>query len=284
MESINISNQTVSQFIEAPFHIPNAQKNLKYEDRYQSFKKSNKIKIESSIEFEKNYFIHLKVPSESMGQDDVYYDVVIQFFTSDPEVEKQLTVQNYFVQFFSNSPGFMYKYAALYKLEGYLIESLCDKFAPGALNTLPDKANKNYDLYFDSSIYYACRYLIDNKLTTLGKLTLKLFKTKTPERFFGDIQDTESVSIIRSSAQMVSSIRKEIDNDQALSEQQQKKLIKNGGKKIAGDVFDDMMGKKKPIKAKSSTFKNPKDSSIKVKKSSIQKVTKKKPSRSTTKK
>ena len=60
MDNVGISHQTLKDFIEAPFGVPSMSKNLKYEDRYQSYKRNNKIKIESSIEFEKNFFIHLK--------------------------------------------------------------------------------------------------------------------------------------------------------------------------------------------------------------------------------
>ena len=245
MDNVGISHQTLKEFIEAPFGVPNMSKNLKYEDRYQSYKRNNKIKIESSIEFEKNFFIHLKVPSES--QEKMFYDVVIQFFTTDDKIERQLTVENYYVQFFSNSPGFVYKYAALYKLQGYLIESLYGKFDSGTLEILPDKSNSSYELYYDSSIYYACRYLLDNKLTTLGKLTLKLFKTKSVESFFGDIQDTESMSIQRKINDVEKSLRKEIAKDNTLSDKALMKLKKN-------DTFKKQINGKKH--AKKSTFKD----------------------------
>lgn len=245
MDNVGISHQTLKEFIEAPFGVPNMSKNLKYEDRYQSYKRNNKIKIESSIEFEKNFFIHLKVPSES--QEKMFYDVVIQFFTTDDKIERQLTVENYYVQFFSNSPGFVYKYATLYKLQGYLIESLYGKFDSGTLEILPDKSNSSYELYYDSSIYYACRYLLDNKLTTLGKLTLKLFKTKSVESFFGDIQDTESMSIQRQINDVEKSLRKEIAKDNTLSDKALMKLKKN-------DTFKKQINGKKH--AKKSTFKD----------------------------
>ena len=118
MESLSISNQTLSQFMEAPFGVPNKLKNLKYEDRYQAYKKANKIKIDASLELDGDYFIHLKVPSES-SEKELMYDVVVQFFDPDDNVKKALDLRGYYVQFFSNSPGFIYKYAALYKLQGY---------------------------------------------------------------------------------------------------------------------------------------------------------------------
>lgn len=257
MESLGISHQTLKDFLECPFGTPNKQKHLKYEDKYQSYRKSNKIVIESSIEYEKNYFIHVKVPSESQ-KGSSYYDVVVQFFTSNEKVERELTVENYYVQFFSNSPGFVYKYASLYKLQGYLIETLYDKFDKGMLDVLPDKANSSYELYYDSSIYYACRYLLDNKVFTLGKLNIKIFKTKTPSAFFGDIQDTEAVTLSRSVTSLETSLKKEIKKDTKLSEQQEKKLKKD-------PFFTKQINtKREKQRAKNSTFKDSKNNSKRV--------------------
>lgn len=222
---------------------------MKYEDRYQQYKRNNKIKIEAGIDFEKNYFIHLKVPSESKGK-EIFYDVVVQFFTPDEKIQKEITVENYYVQFFSNSPGFIYKYASLYKLQGYLIEFLTDKFVPGALDVLPDKANKTYDLYFDSTIYFACRYLLDHKATTLGKFSIRLMKTKNLNTFFQDIQDTDSINTVREISNLEASIRKEIRKDNKLSEQQEAKLKKN-------PVFaKEVISRKDAKRAKKSTFKD----------------------------
>lgn len=226
MDRLGISHQTLKEFIDMPFGVSHIQKNLKYEDKYQLFKRNNRIKIESAIEIDKNYFIHLKVPSESQ-KGLSYYDVVVQFFTTDKKIEKELSVKNYYVQFFSNSPGFVYKYAALYKLEGYLIESLYDKFDGDTLNILPDKANKTYELYFDSSIYYACRYLWDNRLSILGKLSLRIIKKKPPKNFFADIQSFSDVNLSKDITNMESSIKKEIIHDNKLSLKAKQELRKN---------------------------------------------------------
>lgn len=257
MESLGISKQTLQEFLDAPFGIPNKQKQLKYESRYLAYKKANKIKIESSIEYEKNYFVHLKVPSESQ-RGDSSYDVVIQFFTPDEKIRREVSVKHYYVQFFSNSPGFMYKYASLYKLEGYLIEALYDKFADGMLDVLPDKANSKYELYFDSSIYYACRYLLDNKSTVLTKFSLKIFKTKPPEIFFRDIQDTESVALSKDVSNLHREIKKEIERDTKLS-LEQKTSIKRKNRFIGKQVVDN--DRKKQATKSTST----RDSSITVK-------------------
>ena len=53
MKSLGISHQTLQQFMDAPFGKPNDAKSLKYESKYRAYRDSNKIKIESSIEYEK---------------------------------------------------------------------------------------------------------------------------------------------------------------------------------------------------------------------------------------
>ena len=208
MQPLSVSSQTLEEFLEAPFGIKDLVKRTKYESRYQSYANSNKIKIEGTMELNGDYFIHLKVPSES-AKGDVEYDVVVQFFTTDEAKAKNLNVQKYFVQFFSNSPGFIYKYAALYKLQGYLIESLYDKFDKGSLDILPDKANSKYEMSYDSTIFYACRYLLDNRASVLGKLAMKSLKHKSPQRFFADIQDTEEMQLSRDISKLESEIKKD---------------------------------------------------------------------------
>ena len=269
LESVGISRQTLKQFLDKPFGVPNQQKQLKYDSRYKKYRDENRIKIESAIELDGSFFVHIKVPSESQkGLSS--YDVVIQFFTTDEHIQKEVTVQNYYVQFFSNSPGFVYKYAALYKMEGYLIESLFDKFSPGTLDTLPDKANSKYELYYDSSIYYASRYLLDHKLTKMGKFSLRIQKTKPPERFFADIQDFESMNVDREVSSVLNNIRQEIKKDTKLSIDQERKIKKNNIK-IGKQIVEKR-------KAQKSTSKESKSITRIVPKS------KKRPSKNTTKK
>ena len=221
MQELAVSKQTLAEFMEAPFGIKNTQKDLKYLDRYEKYVRENKIKVESTLELDGDYFIHLKVPSES-DKKNVTYDVVVQFFTPDDMIRNSMDVTRYYVQFFSNSPGFVYKYAALYKLQGYLIESLYEKFHPGTLEILPDKANKDYELSYDSTIFYACRYLLDKKFLVLGKLNMKTFKQQTPENFFKDIEDIEGITISRD----IGKLEAEMARDRGLTDKKKMKLEK----------------------------------------------------------
>ena len=259
MEQLSVSYQTLSEFIKAPFGNDDNLKRLKYEDRYQSFKKNNRIKIHATMILDKNYFVHIKVPSESTGGLSEY-DVVVQFFTTDPAVEKELSLKNYCVQFFSNSPGFVYRYASLYYLKGYLIKSLAIKFPPGVLDKLPEKSNSAFELYYDSSIYYACRFLLDSQATMFGKMAFQYLKRKNVQEFIHDIMDTEESNIVRSVAQIENDIKKEISSDNKLSQNQENRLKKD--KNFRNDLKE-----KREYERKLSTFKDKANQTV-VKKAS----------------
>ena len=224
MERISVSRQNLDEFLKMPFGTPHNQKNLQYESRYRDYRKNNKIQVAGTTVVDETYFIHIKVPSESQkGLSE--YDVVVQFFTHNEKVKREVTLKHYYVQFYSNSPGFVYKYAALYQIQGYLISSLLGKFTPGMLNTLPEKANKDFELFYDSSIYYACRYLLEHSNNTMGKFNFRIFKTKPPEIFFAGIQDVEEAGISRDVASIEKSLLHEIDAEKKLTLRQEKELV-----------------------------------------------------------
>ena len=115
------------------------------------------------------------------------------------------------------------------------------------LDTLPDKANKDYELYYDSSIYYAGRFLLDNKTRTMGKLNIKIFSTKNVEKFFSDVQDIESMGIIRDATKFEMSLKKEIDKDTKLSQEQEVKLKKNKNKRFTREIYHKKHARKTTI-------------------------------------
>lgn len=190
----SIKYQTLSEFIRSPFNKRDAMaKNTKYETMYQKFMSENKIRIAGYMEVEDSYYIHVKIPSESNKGENYEYDVVIRFFTDRIETQAQPSLTSYYIQFFSNSPGFIYQYATLYKREGYLIESLYNKLDPEFMDKMPEKTNNGMELSYDKSIYFACRHLSEMKFRVLNKKGIILQKKKTPDRFMADISDFKSV-------------------------------------------------------------------------------------------
>lgn len=182
--------QTLSEFLSLPFgnKLPIVNE---YDKSYQELRMKQKISVGGYTKLDDTYYLHIKIGSVSNG--GIEYDVVIQFFTDDPVIKKEKTLANYKIQFFSNSPSFIYKYAALYKLHGYLIDALYDKMDKEYMDKLPEKTNPDMKLMWDKSIYYACRYIMENKFMLLYKTGIILNKKSNPKKFFNDIQGFDDI-------------------------------------------------------------------------------------------
>ena len=173
--------QTLSDFLVHPFGVAFTDVGEKLDPKYTKFK--SLISVVSYSILDDSYYIHVKVPSES--QPGKTYSVVVQFMPQTETMTKEHTMDNYVIQFFSNSPSFIYKYAALYKLHGYMIDALQEKLDPDYADTLPEKANKEMKLMYDKSIYFATKYLYENRLTYLSKSALR-YTRKLQFRAFVD--------------------------------------------------------------------------------------------------
>lgn len=219
--------QTLGEFLSSPFGVSDINvKNIaiQYEEKYKKLMQSaRKIYCENWTESDGMYMIHMKIPSES--QDGLYYDVVVQFFTDDDQLAKQNNLERYYIQFFSNTPSFIYKYAALYKVHGYLIDTLYEKMDPEYSNILPDKANPNYKLEYDKSIYYACRFLQDNNYNILRKTNITLYKKVNMVKFLRSIKDYEMVKTDSELYNLEKGLKKELDKDKQQAKEKRKELI-----------------------------------------------------------
>lgn len=185
---MNNSLQTLSSFIESPFGNYVSQKDLiKLNDDY----KASNIKIQAYSKIEDAYFVHLKMESTS-SKERYFYDIIVKF--SKPE--KILDVRNlkqYYVQFFSNCPSFIYQYAAWYYKKGYLIQELYDKLDKEYIGILPSNVNVN-NLTFDKSIYCSCKYIIDHRAENIA-VVLPQILMKDQRRFFQDISSFQDVKL-----------------------------------------------------------------------------------------
>ena len=81
-----------------------------------------------------------------------------------------------------------------------------DKLDKNYIDKLPEKTNANLELSYDSSIYFACKYLIDKKF---GIRTLT--KKKTNEQFFHEITNFESVKVDNSLIDADKKLKKQFD-------------------------------------------------------------------------
>lgn len=186
--------QTLSEFLHTPFGNTSTQVKLsKYNSLY--VQNDSKIILNAYTKIDESYYFHVKIPSESQKDGNVHYDVVIRFFTDKKDALISSHLRDYYIQFFSNSPGFIYNYAVLYKNNGYLIDSLYNKLDPRYFDKLPVMTNSKMELSYDKSIYFACRFLNEKKFKVLNKFGVTLGKKLTPDKFFKEIKDFQSVKI-----------------------------------------------------------------------------------------
>lgn len=171
--------QNLSNFLSHPFNPSGMFDNPDLAKTRQDFdrkyeKAKDGIFFVSSTEFEGSYFHHIKIPSES--KQGVSYDVVIQFFTPDDSVKEQGTLNQYLLQFFSNSPSFVFQYAASYYKEGYLIDAFQRKLDSRVTDSSYTSSKPQKDLLWDKSLYFACKYIQENSLSLMQKERLKTIK------------------------------------------------------------------------------------------------------------
>lgn len=231
---INQGFQTLQDFLNDPFHGGEKEKIAEYEERYKKFTAQNKIKIVGYTKMDEDYYYYIVVPSNSSN---VNYDVVIKFFAIDKAVISQPTLRAYYIQLFSNSPGFMYNYAALYKAKGYLIESLYDKMDSAYADQLPTKQNKANKLSFDSSIYFACKILTENGAKHLNKLGTWSIHKYSPDKFFSNITSFQGIKMagyIAKEEKKLSSIEKSVLNETKRNNDPHRKKSTLGATKSTG--------------------------------------------------
>lgn len=250
--------QTLSDFMFSPFHRTDSMdKNIKYEKMYEEMNMKKQIYIEGYTVIEDSYYIHVKVPSESKKSDKYEYDVVIRFFTDKPSVKMSISLRDYYIQFFSNSPGFIYKYAALYRKEGYLIEVLQDKLDPEYKDVMPEKTNSDMILSYDKSIYFACKYLSEAKFKVLNKGGILLQKKKSLSKFLADISDFKSVKYDQELLSVEKQLKKSLGTDKGVREHARTQLDihrKLAGKSTSKDL-QSIVSKNKKISKKTGNKK-----------------------------
>ena len=144
--------------------------NSKYIPKYNSYIARHKLipfKMYRDHKEHEEYLFHFQ--AESDKNPEVIYDIVIRFYTTEATVKQEPTLKNYKLQFFSNSPGFVFTYAYVYNKYGLLINDLIDKLDQTALANTPSKTNPRLGVGYDYSIFYCLRYLILNSFYLVKK-------------------------------------------------------------------------------------------------------------------
>ena len=121
-----------------------------------------------------DYYFAFKIPSEKYNK--IEYDVVIRLYPKETAVISESTLLNYNIQFFSNSPAFVYTYAYVSNKDKMLIKFLSGKLGSKALND-PPKVRNPIEIYgFEKSIYFSLLYIKHNNLHIKSALPVKVKK------------------------------------------------------------------------------------------------------------
>ena len=109
-----------------------------------------------------NYYIIFKMPSESTK--DLFYDVVIEFYTKDSVEKKINKLDNYFIKVFSNDPNFTFTYAYVFNKQNLIINELKNKLSSESLKSRPGVTNPNKNVGYVKVFYFAYLFMKDHGL------------------------------------------------------------------------------------------------------------------------
>ena len=209
--------QTLSQFMQNPFNLGPQNIPEDWKNNAMRLIRAGKIKLMQILEYEDSYFYNIEVPSES--NDKVHYDVVIQFIPRDNIGVNKGHIRDYYVKFFSNSPGFVYKYAALYYAEGFLIDSLMIKLGDEFLQP-PSKTNPKMQLAMDKSIYFAAKFIESNLFYNTYKDVFGIKRTKDIKKFLDGVLEFKTVMSSIEVEKFKSDTRKQLAKDKSKAKEQ----------------------------------------------------------------
>ena len=114
------------------------------------------------------YFIHLVIPSETERNNT--YDVVFEFSDKDREHEKELSIKNFNVRVFANSPSFAYTFAYVYKKHNLLIDSLVKKLGKEFVKIAPDVRNRYQIVNYEKYVFFGAKYILDSGILSRAKI------------------------------------------------------------------------------------------------------------------
>jgi hypothetical protein len=162
----------ISEYIDNPYGKGSAFVNRKviYADlinRYYALTKKYKMFTNFIYKDGKDYYCHIRIPSESI--EEMTYDVII-FINHSSSI-----IKNNEFKVFSNCPSFVFTYAYVFNKNKMLIDFLRGQFDDPILSEDPMVRNPNRVLGYEKSIFYALNYLINHFIYTS---TLDVFAKK----------------------------------------------------------------------------------------------------------
>lgn len=145
---------------------PMGKKNAVFSQReiyYELYsKKLDKIMVRENgkVEFKQyvdkkhdKYYIYVKIPSEVIA--NFYYDVVIEFSSTNPVSKGVQILNNYDVRFFSNDPAFVFTFAHAFITNDLFIKELQSKMSKQAVKNVGEEKNPKDEIGYVKSLFFA---------------------------------------------------------------------------------------------------------------------------------
>ena len=143
-----------------------------YQDKFKKVLLREQGNIDYTVYHDKDpqdsYYIHMKIPSEVIEK--FYYDVVIRLYATKNAQKANSKLRQYYVQFYSNDPAFMYTFAHSFAKNKLFIKDLEPKMSRKALTNIARERNPKDDVWYVKSLYFA--YLTMEKYNLFSRAIL----------------------------------------------------------------------------------------------------------------
>ena len=209
-----------------------------------------------AIKEKDNYFILVKVPSESNTEyksDKIFYDVIIELLPPNNSYLNNESVRDYDVRVYSNCPSFTYTFTYVYYKKDALIKMPKGAYTRKALSKAPKVRNPLLLFGIEKTLWFAICYIDKNKLfkrsnlEALVKDDSKLKDLIKEHKIIGQDQKLEEVM---ARTKKFSTIKKKENKiDDRIKEKDIKKIGKTSPKKeniedlrsrLAADLSSDL--------------------------------------------
>lgn len=172
---------TIREYINNPMgrgdaSIPNRKESIdSLETKYQRLIRTKGNSIRMTIYVAKNrtddIYFHMVIPTETERTNS--YDVVIKFSDTNRSHKSELSISNYDISIFANSPSFAYTFAYVYRNNGLFVESLKDNLGKEIIKHSPEVRNRFGIVNYEKYAYFGARYIMDSKMMNRAFLSSK---------------------------------------------------------------------------------------------------------------
>lgn len=214
------------------------------------------ITIVDAVKEKDNYFILVKIPSESNSEyksDQIFYDVIIELLPPNNSYLSNESVRDYDVRVYSNCPSFTYTFTYVYYKKDALIRMPKGAYTRKALSKVPKIRNPLLLFGIEKTLWFAICYLDKNRLfrrsnlEALVKDDSKLKDLIKEHKIIG--QDKKLEEVLARTKKFSTIKKKEKKIDDRIKEKDIKKLGKTSPKKeniehlrsrLAADLSSDL--------------------------------------------